>query len=166
MDGCTSCDGRCCARYHVTLTHSEVRRITHCGHDPLEYLAWLPVGSVKTNHPDIRLGTTYHYMALKRHADGRCVFAQVVDAGLRCSIHGIHPNSCSMYPMDPHRAMMRLRPICAVEWTFDKSKEQLNIEDMRARMEYSEIAQMWNSRKRKKRSARDFLKFAGIVDMG
>lgn len=162
MSSCIGCDGGCCSRYYVTLTHSEALRIACAGHDPVKFLSWPDVCAIKTDHPDIRIGDEYRYMALEREQDGTCVFAKRQDGRLSCSIHGIHPASCRIYPIDPVSQKIRKDIICKRKWEYNREIGRAYAEDIVERRQYIMIARKWNTSWIKRRTARDFLSFAGI----
>jgi len=147
MAGCDGCDGRCCKRYYVTLTHCDIGRIRDAGHDPIDFLSCVPVGDIESPHADIRLGGSYHYLTLKRDEGGRCLFARDEGGTIQCTIHGSHPMSCRIYPFDPLTGGARRRHICAKVDEGSPGLGGLYDDDLEERREYQGLAMAWNSKK-------------------
>jgi len=49
---------------------------------------------------------------LKRRGDGACVFLKYEEGKPRCSIYGIRPMACRLYPLIPSGTRLRVDPLC------------------------------------------------------
>jgi Fe-S-cluster containining protein len=153
MASCERCDGGCCRIYVVPLTHADIKRLASCGLDPVDFVGWVSVGSLHSNHPDVRLDDGYHYMVMKRGPDGGCVLAKAKDGALRCSKWGAHPALCRMYPFTFEGEHTKRR--CNVA----RPREADFEEALREMGGYIERVSLWNKKRRGVRSRREFLEY-------
>jgi Fe-S-cluster containining protein len=159
MESCKGCDGSCCRGIFVPLTCSDVRRLSDAGLDWMEYIDFSPVGGIETVYPDVRLGNDYYHMVLRKRADGSCSLSALVDDRLTCSVHGLHPTVCRLYPFDEFGGGFRKRVLCARSCEPDFDVDALAGERKAQWEEYSEKVRVWNGSPRARRGVGDFVGF-------
>ena len=159
MDSCMSCSGLCCRNYFVPLTCSDLRRLVSAGHEPSDFLDWIPVGSLDSTYPDVRLSDGYYYMVLGRRGDGACVFSVGCDGSLRCGVHGSHPIVCRLYPFDELSGGFKRKAACAVRREPDFDVPGLGAQRRLEWGEYSSKVRAWNGRRVEARGREDFVRY-------
>jgi Fe-S-cluster containining protein len=156
MDSCLSCDGNCCRSYTVPLTHFDLSRIISYGIPQHMSVDWLPVGSMFSTYPDVRLDDGYHYMVLKKVAGGACTFSVCDKESLRCGIHGNHPLLCRIYPYDldgnlVSKMCKAVKPFRPLNDLLPQGRLELS--------DYSDKVSVWNRNRRKSRRPLDFITY-------
>jgi Fe-S-cluster containining protein len=156
MISCLGCDGVCCRNYAVPLTHADISRLIMGGGRASEFVDWLPVGSMFSTYPDVRLDGGYHYMVLKRGEDGVCVLSVRRGKAIRCGVHGKHPLLCRLYPYGPDGKIASDR--CGMV-EHSKALKELALQSRAELEDYSAKVSGWNRNAQKGRSPVDFIDY-------
>ncbi|MFH0861626.1 MAG: YkgJ family cysteine cluster protein [Candidatus Altiarchaeota archaeon] len=158
MRNCHGCKGHCCTRYRVPITDADLKRLQSSGMAPKDFVDWLPVGDLYSTYPDVRLEDGYHYLVIAHRPDHSCILSSAGREGLRCSIHGMHPYLCRLYPFSQGGNPISHR-VC--DWDVDpwENIECLVNDRIRECEEYAAKVRLWNSSRRVGRKTGDFLEY-------
>ena len=157
MSGCGSCDGGCCSRFFVPLTDADLRRLVGRGFGWGEVVDFLPVGSVGCGFPDVRVGSGYGYVVLRRGVDGRCCLGEDVGGRLRCRAHGGHPLLCRLFPYRLDGSVVEGK--CGDSGSLEAGVVESGLAELEA---YGMLADAWNRRGRVGRGVGDFMAYLGL----
>jgi Fe-S-cluster containining protein len=156
MVSCLRCDGNCCKRYFVTLTDTDVIRLFKSGSRLNDILDWIPVPSVYSTYPDVRLETGYHYMALKRKVDGACILSTRVEGAIRCGVHGNHPMLCRLFPYSLSGTL--IGNTCLMSTSKKLIKPTITSGNSEL-CSYHKMVEYWNRNRITNRSTKEFIRF-------
>lgn len=93
------CDGWCCRRYWIPITHLDLLRLRIYGgiriDESIVELKEKDVYDIGDLYPPIKINKNEYYISLASKDDGSCIF--LLSNG-RCSVHEFKPLVCRFYP--------------------------------------------------------------------
>ena len=97
-------------------------------------------------------------MVIAHRPDGSCILSSADKEGLKCSIHGMHPYLCRLYPFSQEGNPISHR-VC--DWDVDpwENIKDLVNERLRECEAYAAKVRSWNSRLCRSRKSSDFIEF-------
>jgi Fe-S-cluster containining protein len=129
-DPCTHCGGHCCGAQVDVTTVEAVRIAATLGlpiHDVVRLMPHSPQEVRPGDNPPIVLTDGAVTLALQHNAQHKCVFLHHIGPRGRCSIHGVRPGPCRVFPYDVAYKGRRVRVgsqlLCPVKWLTNDAAE-------------------------------------------